>query len=50
MEALRIPPIDPYLVESHSMTYRRGDAFQASGTASKVRISGASRAKILEVK
>lgn len=50
MESLRIPPIDPYVVESQSMTVRRGDTFSASGTVRKVNIYGASKAKILEVK
>jgi len=50
LESLRIPPIDPYVVESQSMTVRRGDSFSASGTIRKVNIYGASKAKILDVK
>lgn len=48
--ALRIPPIDPYLVESQTMTVRRGESFTATGTVRKAHIYGASKAKILDVK
>lgn len=50
MESLRIPPIDPYRVESQSMTFRRGDSFAATGTIRKTNIYGASNAKITDVK
>lgn len=50
MEGLRIPPIDPYVVDSQTMTVRRGESFTATGTVRKVHIYGASKAKILDVK
>lgn len=50
MEKLHIPPIDPYYIESHSMNIRRGESFNAAGTVNKVRVYGASTAKILDVK
>lgn len=50
LQSLRIPPIDPYFLESQSMTVRRGDGFSASGTIRNVKIYGASKAKILDVK
>jgi len=50
LQSLRIPPIDPYFLESQSMTVRRGDSFSSSGTIRKVNIYGASKAKILDVK
>lgn len=50
MEGLRIPPIDPYKVESQTMTFSRGDSFQVTGSLRKASIHGASKAKILDVK
>lgn len=50
LEGLKIPPIDPYVVDSQTMTVRRGDTFTATGTVRKVNIYGASKAKILDVK
>lgn len=47
---LRIAPIDPYYVERHAASYRRGDAFLASGVVRDVRIFGASKAQIQDVK
>lgn len=50
MPSLHIPPIDPYYVERHATNYRRGDAFLASGVVRDVRIYGASKAQIQDVK
>lgn len=50
MPSLRIPAIDPYYVERHTTNYRRGDSFLASGVARDVRVYGASKAQILDVK
>lgn len=50
MPSLSIPPIDPFVLESHTASFKRGDAFSVSGTARKVHIYGASKAQILDVK
>lgn len=50
LESLRIPPIDPYFLESQTMTFTRGDSFTVTGTVRKVNVYGASKAKITDVK
>ncbi|XP_031616969.1 uncharacterized protein LOC116336905 [Contarinia nasturtii] len=47
---LRIPPIDPYKIESQTLNFRRGENFVATGTIRKANVHGASKAKITDVK
>lgn len=50
MKSLGIPSIDPYVIDSHTVTYKRGENVSVTATMINVNIHGASKAKIMDVK
>lgn len=49
IESLHIPPIEPYVIDSKTLTFSR-EAFTANITLRKTKVYGNSKAKILDVK
>lgn len=50
MKMFGIPAIDPYVIDSHTVTYKRGGNFSVTATMFDVKVHGASKAKIMDVK